>query len=50
MPSDIKKTLNIKYKRFRRWIKSDEFMDLVFRVVALLIIAVMVLSVFVVML
>jgi len=49
MPSDFKKRLIIRWKRFKRWIHSDDFVVLVMRIVAVGIIAILILSGFVVM-
>lgn len=50
MSSDFKKNLNIRYRRFRRWIKSEQFTIWVYRIIAILVIGIMVLSGFIVML
>lgn len=50
MSSDLKKNLNIRYRRFRRWIKSEQFTIWVYRIIAILVIGIMVLSGFIVML
>lgn len=50
MASGISKTLIIKYKRFKKWTKSDGFAEFIAKLVALFIIGLMVLSIFVVML
>ena len=49
MPSDLKKNVSIRYRRFRRWMKSDSFSMWVYRIIAILVIGIMVLSGFVVM-
>jgi hypothetical protein len=50
MPSGFALLMKIKYKRFRRWLSSDDFWDFVKTGVALLVIFIMVASIFVVML
>ncbi len=50
MASGLKRTIIIKYKRFRKWTKSDRFAEFIAKLVALFIIGLMVLSIFVVML
>ena len=49
MASDFMKTVSIKYRRFRRWTKSEKFSLWVYRIVAILVMAIMVLSGFIVM-
>ena len=50
MPSDFKKNMNIRYRRFRRWMKSEQFTTWIYRIIAILVIGIMVLSGFIVML
>ena len=50
MPSDFKKRLTIRWKRFKRWVHSDDFMTLVMRIIAIGIIVILIGSGFVVML
>ncbi len=49
MPSGFALKFMIKYKRFRRWMESDRFMELIGKAVAWFIIGIFVLSAFVVM-
>ena len=46
MPSGMAFKMGIKWKRFRRWLESDSFKQLVMKAVAVFVILLMVLSIF----
>ena len=47
MPSELKKRLTIRYKRFKRWTDSEEFQLWMFKFMAIFIAGLMVLSILV---
>lgn len=46
MPSGMAFKMGIKWKRFRRWLESEQFTHLVMKAVAVFVILLMVLSIF----
>ncbi|MCK4613612.1 MAG: hypothetical protein KAU14_02315 [Thermoplasmata archaeon] len=50
MASDLKRKLQRKYKRFKRWVHSDDFTQLMAKAIALFVIFLMIFAIFVVLL
>lgn len=48
MASDLKRKLQKRYKRFKGWVHSDDFTQLMAKAIALLVIFLMIFSIFVV--